>query len=907
MEKYRHEFGLYSYKEPLSDTAQRILIAMQSIPPDRTQNEMQIEQKKTFKTQPNVEKNCRGNIFQEDHTVEAKSKELFYSMNMQPGGYNKSSNDLILETLWDHKNNKMQNTSAELDQYEPLAIDLKGRYHPQNCLKTLDNMSGISHQDMFCIADNVKNDKATVATSMRTPEVFSKLLTTGIVRLTDNMICPKQLQPLGCVSSVSKKSDIQIQKKRAGLSVVDNICHVSEDERKLLSFAQKPLKWDSSSQMPEHCFPERSETSKRLHKCNNEVVKCDQTQLCDTRSMGQEEQCRLLEETKQARALILTMVFQDGSSQLSTVKDPTALMKGIVILIKRHNYLPSIDSINAETNVTEDKYVYLAAGDDALWRKQQAQQEFIRKLLLLILHCKVNVICFNAKDFLRTVLLIYGKNMSWKKVLKSVVLDPKIAAWLLDPVDSSPSFEDLVAKYSEKLDLKTSRSATDSSYQKMTTNLNILYTLMMNLQSKLQTEGLWELFCSIELPLTTILAVMENHKIQVNQEELKKTSEILGIHLKKLEREAHHAAGQKFRLTSSNELREVLYDKLHLHLLCKTKKLPRTNLRHLPSTAETVLHQLQDLHPLPKIILEYRQIQKIKSTFVDGLLSCISKGCVSSTWNHTGTVSGRLSAKHPNIQGVPRLPVQITKQQCIQDFSQIELRILAHFSSDPELLKLFQETESTDVFTTLASQWKDVAPEHVTYADREQAKRIAYSVVYGAGKERLSEYLGITPAEANQFIESFLQKYKLSEFTQRIIQQCHNKGFVISLMGRKRPLPQINSQSYNLRTQAERQAVNFVIQGSAADLCKMAMIKISASIATSSTLTSRLIAQIHDELLFEVEDSQVLEFAALVKHIMESLQQLDGEQLKVPLKVSLTTGKSWGCMSEFREEQNHSH
>ncbi|XP_075427062.1 DNA polymerase nu isoform X4 [Ascaphus truei] len=772
MEKYRHEFGLYSYKEPLSDTAQRILIAMQSIPPDRTQNEMQIEQKKTFKTQPNVEKNCRGNIFQEDHTVEAKSKELFYSMNMQPGGYNKSSNDLILETLWDHKNNKMQNTSAELDQYEPLAIDLKGRYHPQNCLKTLDNMSGISHQDMFCIADNVKNDK-----------------------------------------------------------------------------------------------------------------------------------------------------------------DPTALMKGIVILIKRHNYLPSIDSINAETNVTEDKYVYLAAGDDALWRKQQAQQEFIRKLLLLILHCKVNVICFNAKDFLRTVLLIYGKNMSWKKVLKSVVLDPKIAAWLLDPVDSSPSFEDLVAKYSEKLDLKTSRSATDSSYQKMTTNLNILYTLMMNLQSKLQTEGLWELFCSIELPLTTILAVMENHKIQVNQEELKKTSEILGIHLKKLEREAHHAAGQKFRLTSSNELREVLYDKLHLHLLCKTKKLPRTNLRHLPSTAETVLHQLQDLHPLPKIILEYRQIQKIKSTFVDGLLSCISKGCVSSTWNHTGTVSGRLSAKHPNIQGVPRLPVQITKQQCIQDkenetitinprsmfisakgctflaadFSQIELRILAHFSSDPELLKLFQETESTDVFTTLASQWKDVAPEHVTYADREQAKRIAYSVVYGAGKERLSEYLGITPAEANQFIESFLQKYKLSEFTQRIIQQCHNKGFVISLMGRKRPLPQINSQSYNLRTQAERQAVNFVIQGSAADLCKMAMIKISASIATSSTLTSRLIAQIHDELLFEVEDSQVLEFAALVKHIMESLQQLDGEQLKVPLKVSLTTGKSWGCMSEFREEQNHSH
>ncbi|KAM4807624.1 DNA polymerase nu [Rhinophrynus dorsalis] len=551
------------------------------------------------------------------------------------------------------------------------------------------------------------------------------------------------------------------------------------------------------------------------------------------------------------------------------------------------------------------------------------------KLLLLIVQSNATVICFNAKDFLRTV-LIYENNESWKKVLKNVVLDPRIAAWLLNPADCNPSFEDLVGKFCGKFDLKATNSTSDSSCEKICTNMNILYMLMMNIGSKLQLEGLWELFCNIELPLTTILAVMEMHKIQVNQEELKKTSELLRVHLKHLEREAHHAAGQKFKLSSSNELREVLFDKLHLHLQCTSKKLPRTSLRHLPSTAEPVLHQLQDLHPLPKIILEYRQIQKTKSTYVDGLLSCTTKSCepyVSPTWNQTGTVSGRLSAKHPNIQGIPKLPVQILKQQYIQgkekeiitvnprsmfisakgytflaaDFSQVELRILAHFSSDPELLKLFQESVSTDVFTTLASQWKNIAPEQVTPADREQAKRVAYSVIYGAGKERLSECLGITPAEANTFIECFLQKYKVSDFTQRIIQQCHSKGFVVSLMGRKRPLPQITAQNFLLRTHAERQAVNFVIQGSAADLCKMAMIKISSVIAKSSTLTARLIAQIHDELLFEVEDQQIHKFAKLVKEIMESLQHDEGVQLKVPLKVSLSAGKSWGCMTELQE------
>ncbi|XP_056410928.1 DNA polymerase nu isoform X2 [Hyla sarda] len=644
----------------------------------------------------------------------------------------------------------------------------------------------------------------------------------------------------------------------------------------------------------------------------------DGIKLWNIWTMNEEQQCRLLEEIRHAEAIVLTMLFQNGSSQLCPSKDDNTSMNGILLLIKKKNESVS----DAEIYHANNTYIHITITDDALWEEGQIQHSLLRTTLLHILQSRAPVICFNAKDFLRA---IYGKFMNCSNVAQSVFIDPRIAAWLLNPADSSSSFEDLVKKHSATLDTGATSNAPHSCLQTTCKNLAALYNLMVSLEHKLQEEGLWDLFYTIELPLITILAVMENCSIEINQEELKKTSVLLGIHLKGLEKEAHHAAGQTFRLTSSNELREILYEKFRLHLKCKSK-LPQTNLGHRLSTAEPALNQLKDLHPLPGIILQFRQIQKIKSTFVDGLLTYVNKGCVSPTWNQTGTVSGRLSAKHPNIQGISKFSVQFEKQPQIQgkskeeiainprsmfvstkgysflaaDFSQIELRLLAHFSADPAILKLFHETERTDVFTALASQWKDVEYENITQAEREQAKRVVYSVIYGIGKERLAECLGTTPAEANTFIECFLQKYRVSDFTQKVIQECHSKGYVISLMGRKRPLPHINSRNYVLRAQAERQAVNFVIQGSAADLCKLAMIKISASVTSSFYLTARLIAQIHDELLFEVQDSRLKEFAEVVKGVMESMQHTDGVQLKVPLKVTLTSGKSWGCMTELQ-------
>ncbi|XP_064274956.1 DNA polymerase nu isoform X3 [Passer domesticus] len=634
----------------------------------------------------------------------------------------------------------------------------------------------------------------------------------------------------------------------------------------------------------------------RRHSCTPGQIKPSGKYPCDISSLGCEEKRKLLATIEEAAAFITTMIFQDGSSQLNSEQDSTSSVKGVVVLVKNQTDQPcppGHTSTGSTWNAANenDKLIYLKTEQSSLWEQEQEQahKKFSWQVLFQMLQCKVPIICFNAKDFLRTLLQIYGNEISWKQVANSVVLDPRIAAWLINPSDTVPSFECLIQKYFEKPFSKGAEN-TDTgtlrniSYQNLGVNLEKLYNVMMDLANGLKAQGLWNLFCTLELPLIKILAVMETHKIYVNKQELKKTSEILGLRLKELEQEAHEAAGERFLLTSSCQLREVLFDKLKLHTLCE--KLHRTEIQQLVSTSEVVLNKLQDLHPLPKIILEYRQVHKMKSTYVDGLRTCMKKGFISSTWNQTGTVTGRLSAKHPNIQGISKHPVTITKKQYIKgkeediitisprtlfvskkgctflaaDFSHIELRILADLSSEPELLKLFQEPEITDIFSTLASQWKGIPIEQVKHADREQAKRIVYSVVYGA-------------------------------------------GYVVSIMGRKRPLANINAQDYKLRTQAERQAVNFVVQGSAADLCKMAMVKIFASVVISPTLTARLIAQIHDELLFEVEDSQIQEFSALVKRIMESLQQTTALEvpLKVPLKVILTTGKSWGCMTELQE------
>ncbi|XP_057560645.1 DNA polymerase nu [Hippopotamus amphibius kiboko] len=779
------------------------------------------------------------------------------------------------------------------------------------CIKFSPQSSNIRLTDQLSSDQNQKSISSSASSRCLTPQCDQEA---SVLR---KMGRERKQLPKENISNESNKESMNLKRKHITCN------NSSEKTSKLMALEE-----------------DADEVETYLNSGNSKAFKDD---FCDVRYLDALEKSQLIEMLKQAVALVVTLMYKDGSTQLRADQVPVSSVKGIVMLLRSRAEegsgplaAPASDSALEEGFTPSDPCIYIKTEHSSIWgQEQEAHHQFARNVLLQTLKRKCPVICFNAKDFVRTVLQFFGDDGSWKCVADFVGLDPRIAAWLIDSSDAAASFEDLVAKYfrnsiTVKVNSTYGNSSRKTVNQNVCANLRVLYRLTMGLCSQLKVYGLWQLFCTLELPLIPILAVMESHRIRVNKEEMERTSALLGSRLKELEQEAHFVAGEQFLITSNNQLREILFGKLQLHLLRPWETLPKTGLQRHLSTSEAVLNALQDLHPLPKIILEYRQVHKIKSTFVDGLLACMEEGSISSMWNQTGTVTGRLSAKHPNIQGISKNPIQITKPQNFKgkddklltisprtmfvsseghtflaaDFSQIELRILAHLSGDPELLKLFRESEREDVFSTLTSQWKDVSPERVTRADREQTKKVVYAVVYGAGKERLAACLGVTVQEAAQFLESFLQKYKkIKDFTQATIARCQQTGCVASVAGRRRLLPRIRARDPQLRAQAERQAVNFVVQGSAADLCKMAMIRLFTAVAASPTLTARLVAQIHDELLFEVEASQVPEFAALVRGAMEALQRVPALelQLQVPLKVSLSVGRSWGHLAPLQE------
>uniref|UniRef100_A0A3B4ECC7 DNA-directed DNA polymerase family A palm domain-containing protein n=1 Tax=Pygocentrus nattereri TaxID=42514 RepID=A0A3B4ECC7_PYGNA len=619
-----------------------------------------------------------------------------------------------------------------------------------------------------------------------------------------------------------------------------------------------PKQKRSASEIDNQIHPEHPEGVKERYAISASsrltLALPSDARVCDTSRLSQEERVCVLEEASRARALVVSMVYQDGTTQLDPEQKPLPAVCGLLVLLKK-----SLESLDLDqTGAAKERVLLLRLEQRPVWVQQDSQHNqdlFTREILLQMVCGMQSLVCYKSKDLLRTILRHFSRDLSWKQVAACQVLDPQIAAWLLDPADSAHCFQDLLSKHCS-LPATHTPAQPALGHSKVRTHANT-HTLQQHKQEGQKT---------VTPVLSLSLSAMESHSIHVDKENLKKTSDMLGNKLKQLEQEAHQAAGQQFLVSSSAQLRLVLFEKLRLHERCENKKLPKTVFKQQQSTSEAALLQLQDLHPLPKIILEHRQVKYPLSL-------SLSQSFISSTWNQTSTVSGRLSAKHPNFQALPKLPVQITKKQYIQgkeeefvtvhprsmfipqegwtflsaDFCQVELRLLAHLSSDPELLRIFQNPEA-DVFTMLASQWWGINEDSVSSEDRDHAKRIVYSVVYGAGKKRLSGILRVSLEEASHFQDSFLQTYKeVQNFIQHTVQHCHKYGYVKSIMGRRRFLPHVHSTDWGVRNQAERQAVNFVV----------------------------LVAQIHDELLFEVEDSQVEDFAVLVKEIMESLEHID--------------------------------
>lgn len=489
---------------------------------------------------------------------------------------------------------------------------------------------------------------------------------------------------------------------------------------------------------------------------------------------------------------------------------------------------------------------------------------------------------------------IFLSPISDDSMIASYILDPagphNMDALSLKYLDHETIHYDDVTKIGKKrigfdevpIDLAAEYSAEDA---------DVTYRLVQILRHKLGEEKRLSLYEEIEIPLTNILIQMEAEGVKVDIPFLKEKSKEFEKELRELEKEIHREAGTEFNIQSTKQLSHVLFQKLGLAV----KKRTKTGF----STDVHVLEALSEEHPLPAKILSYREFAKLKSTYVDALIELADPETsrVHTSYNQTVAETGRLSSSNPNLQNIPirtdlglkirhAFIAQAGYQLLGADYSQVELRLLAHLSGDPVLVSAFGADQ--DVHTQTAVEIFGVFPNLVSPEMRRMAKAINFGLIYGLSAFGLSKQLKISIQKADEYITRYFERYqKVREYIDRTIQTAKEKGYVETIMGRRRYLPDLHSANPRLRQLSERMAVNSPIQGSAADLIKIAMIHIAKEFS-GGRLRSRMILQVHDELVFEVHESEIHEVMEIVKSQMEGAMRLS-----VPIKVELKSGKNW--------------
>ncbi len=419
------------------------------------------------------------------------------------------------------------------------------------------------------------------------------------------------------------------------------------------------------------------------------------------------------------------------------------------------------------------------------------------------------------------------------------------------------------------------------------------------LEADLNKEGLWELYTGLELPLLTVLAHMEARGMLLDQDFLRRFAQDLEGEMQRLEQEIYRAAGEPFLIQSPQQLSRILFEKLQIKPQKKTKG--KTGY----STDSEVLQSLAPEAPIAAKVLEYRSLGKIKATYVDALLRLVdpATGRVHTTFLQSVAATGRLSSRDPNLQNIPvrgELGAQI-RQAFITppgqvflsaDYSQMELRLLAHFSGDQTLQKAFQE--GVDIHRQTAAVVFGIHPELVTSEMRRQAKVVNFGIIYGMSAFGLAKQLGVGNRMAHEFIQRYFQRHsRVRAFLEETLEQARQQGWVTTLLGRRRQIPQINSSNRILRQEAERAAINTPLQGTAADIIKKAMLEVEPALLKTG-LSAKMLLQLHDELLFEVPESELAATARVVQRVMEEVVPL-----QVPLAVELRHGGNWGEMHPY--------
>lgn len=486
--------------------------------------------------------------------------------------------------------------------------------------------------------------------------------------------------------------------------------------------------------------------------------------------------------------------------------------------------------------------------------------------------------------------------------VRGKVFDAAIAAYLVNPLKDSYEPEDIAREYLGKMipsrkELFGKELLTKVQEEKKEAFLEyvcriswILWQACPVMEQRLREMGMEELFKNIEMPLVYTLADMEREGIRIRAEELKDYGEQLVSRIDELEQLIYDAAGEKFNINSPKQLGTILFDKLHLPHGKKTK----TGY----STAADVLEKLAADYPIVSDILEYRQMTKLKSTYADGLANYISAdGRIHGKFHQTITATGRISSTDPNLQNIPirmelgRLirKVFVPEEGYVfldADYSQIELRVLAHMSDDEMLIQAYQDAQ--DIHTMTASQVFHVAPEEVTPLLRRNAKAVNFGIVYGISSFGLSQDLSITRKEAQEYIEQYFKTYPgIKRFLDTTVEEAKKKGYVTTMFGRRRPMPELKSSNFMQRSFGERVAMNAPIQGSAADIIKIAMNRVNQWLR-SRNKKSRLILQVHDELLVETALDELEEVREMMVREMQN-----AAQLRVHLEVDIHDGKNW--------------
>ena len=511
-----------------------------------------------------------------------------------------------------------------------------------------------------------------------------------------------------------------------------------------------------------------------------------------------------------------------------------------------------------------------------------------------------------------------GQNVKYERLillkqgidLRGVGFDTMVASYLLNPSKFNHNLDDIALEYLNHRMISI-EELLGSGKNKITMDMvpldkisayscedsDITLRLKEVFEKQLFEKELDKLFRDIELPLIDVLSEIEKNGIKIDTVLLKKISMDIEKELSSIVGDIYRMAGEEFNINSPKQLSEILFVKLGLPVIKKTK----TGI----STDINVLQRLSPLHPLPKELLRYRELSKLKSTYVDALPELVDPetGRLHTSFNQTVTATGRLSSSKPNLQNVP---VKTGEGKKIRkafvgepgryiisaDYSQIELRILAHLSKDDELIRAFED--DVDVHTHTASLIFDIDEEKITPEMRASAKTVNFGIVYGMSAFGLSRSLSIDPASAQRFIDSYFERYpRVRLYMEERIEEARDMGYVTTLFNRRRYIPEIRTGSGREQQQAERIAINTPIQGSAADLIKIAMIDIHRQMKDEG-LSSIMILQVHDELLFEAPKKELGLMGGFVKRKMEG-----AVRLRVPIKVTVKYGKNWLETSEI--------